>query len=59
MSEDLPRRINRLEVDITMPLPASHPERVMLESAAHGCPVFRSIHPDIDVVLHWTWQGDE
>ena len=55
MSADQPRRISRLELDITMPLPASHPDRPILENAAHTCPVHHSIHPDIEVVMNWTW----
>lgn len=56
MSDDLPRRISRLELDLQIPLPASHPDRKLLESAANGCPVHHSIHPDIDVVMNWTWR---
>jgi uncharacterized OsmC-like protein len=55
MSDDLPRRIKRLELDLAIPLPASHPDRKILESAARGCPVHHSIHPDIEVVMHWAW----
>jgi putative redox protein len=56
MSEDQPRRVKRLELDLAMPLPGSHPERKLLESAARGCPVHHSIHPDIEVVMNWIWQ---
>ncbi len=56
MSEDPPRRVKRLELDLTIPLPASHPDRKLLENAAHGCPVHHSIHPDIEVVMNWIWQ---
>ena len=56
MSADQPRRISRLELDISMPLPASHPERKLLESAARGCPVHHSLHPDIEVVTNWAWR---
>ena len=56
MSDDQPRRIKRLELDLRIPLPASHPDRKVLESAARGCPVHHSIHPDIDVVMNWIWQ---
>ena len=56
MSADTPRRISRLELDIDMPLPADHPDRPLLESAARGCPVHHSIHPDIEVVMNWTWR---
>ena len=55
MTEDQPRRIKRLELDIAVPLPASPPERKLLESAARGCPVHHSIHPEIEVVMNWTW----
>jgi putative redox protein len=56
MSADAPRRISRLELEIGMPLPGSHPDRPLLESAARGCPVHHSIHPDIEVVIRWSWQ---
>lgn len=56
MSEDLPRRIVKLEVDLDMPLPADHPERKVFEAAARGCPVHHSLHPDIEVVMQWTWK---
>lgn len=56
MSEDLPRRIVKLELDLAMPLPADHPERKVFEAAARGCPVHHSLHPDIEVVMNWTWQ---
>jgi len=55
MSADQPRRISRLELDITVPLPANHPDRPILENAAHTCPVHHSIHPDIEVQLNWSW----
>ena len=56
MSEDLPRRISRLELDLDIPLPGNHPDRAVLEAAARGCPVHHSIHPDIEVVMNWAWQ---
>ena len=55
MSLDQPRRISRLELDIDIPLPASHPDRRILESAARSCPVHHSIHPEIEVVMKWKW----
>jgi uncharacterized OsmC-like protein len=57
MSEDAPRRISRLELDIDMPIPASHPDAKLLVSAANGCPVHHSIHPDIDLKMNWRWSG--
>lgn len=55
MSDDQPRRVKRLELDLQLPLPATHPDRKLLESAARGCPVHHSIHPDIEVVMNWLW----
>ena len=55
MTEDLPRRIKRLELDLQLPLAAAHPDRKLFESAARGCPVHHSIHPDIEVVMNWIW----
>lgn len=56
MSEDLPRRIAKLEVDLDLPLSADHPERKVLEAAARGCPVHHSLHPEIEVVMNWSWK---
>jgi uncharacterized OsmC-like protein len=56
MSEDSPRRISKLELDLAIPLPADHPDRPLLESAARGCPVHHSIHPDIKIVMNWNWK---
>ena len=55
MSTDTPRRISKLEVDLRMPLPESHPERKLLESVARGCPVHHSLHPDIVIDFNWFW----
>lgn len=55
MSDGQPRRISRLEMDLAMPLPGSHPDRKLLESTANSCPVKQSIHPDIEIVMNWAW----
>lgn len=52
-----PRRIGKLEVVISVPLPADHPDRKMLEQAALSCPVKHSLHPDIEVPITWNWIG--
>lgn len=57
MSADLPRRIERLGLEISMPLAEDHPERKFLEAAALACPVQHSIHPDIVVEIQWHWNG--
>ena len=56
MSEELPRKIAKLLVEVYMPIPEYHPERRILQSAALSCPVQYSIHPDIEVPIQWYWQ---
>jgi putative redox protein len=48
MSADAPRRIARLPVRVKLPFRPSPEDQRLLEAAGHGCPVHRSIHPDID-----------
>lgn len=57
MSSDTPRRIVRLPVKIWVSLPANHPERELFEKAAHGCPVHKSLHPDIALPIEFIWEG--
>ena len=57
MSSDPPRRISKLTVTLEIPLPADHPERKALEGAAMGCPVHRSLHPDVEKDVHIEWTG--
>lgn len=57
MSEDSPRRIVRLPLTITLPLPPDHPDRRLLEATALGCPVHHSVHPDIEKPVTFLWQG--
>jgi len=57
MTSELPRKIARLEVDLDMPLPSDHPRAKALEKAALGCPVHRSLHPDVEIPVNWNWSG--
>ncbi|HVY60908.1 MAG TPA: OsmC family protein [Planctomycetota bacterium] len=43
-----PRRIGRLPVVFDMPAGLTPEQRRKLEAAANGCPVKRSLHPDVD-----------
>jgi hypothetical protein len=38
-----------------MPVPKTAETATLLENTARGCPVHRSLHPDIDrpIVFHW------
>jgi uncharacterized OsmC-like protein len=57
MTTEGPRRIRSLRTVLTLPLPTDHPQRVLLENAAHTCPVHKSLHPDIDAAIEFVWAG--
>ena len=51
-----PRRIVRLEITIQMPNNNyTDKEKKLLEAAAHGCPVGKSLHPDLEEVVKINW----
>ncbi|WP_022655823.1 OsmC family protein [uncultured Desulfovibrio sp.] len=56
MSAD-PRRIGKVEVSFTMPnRPYSEKEKIVMERAAHTCPVHLSLHPDVEQVFTFNWR---
>jgi putative redox protein len=57
MSTDAPRRIVRLPVKIWISLPPDHPERALVEHAAHTCPVYQSVRSDIEMPIEFVWEG--
>ena len=57
MTKEPPRRIASLRTRLTIPLPADHPKRSLLEQAAHTCPVHKSLHPDIDAPIEFVYRG--
>ena len=57
MSADLPRRIAKLTIESVVPLPADHPERAALEAAALNCPVYHSVHADLEKAVSFRWVG--
>ncbi|WP_009964159.1 OsmC family protein [Verrucomicrobium spinosum] len=57
MTSAPPRRIERLPVVVTIPLPQDHADRELLEGAARGCPVHRSLHPDVQAPIEFVWNG--
>ena len=56
MSASPPRRISRLAIAIEMPIAEDHPQSEMLKNAALACPVHKSLHPDVEVPINWTWK---
>lgn len=55
MSTDAPRRIVRIRTEVWIPLPRRQDPDGVLERVALGCPVHRSLHPDLDkpIIFHW------
>jgi putative redox protein len=50
-----PRKIQRLTVRIRVPHAPGPADREKLERAAHTCPVHRSLHPDVQIPIEFTW----
>ena len=57
MTTKPPRRIQRLEVSVTIPLPETLPSRATLEEAALNCPVALSLHPEIEKTVTFSWSS--
>jgi putative redox protein len=55
MTATPPRKIERLVVRIHIPRPISPENREKLIRAANTCPVKKSLHPDIDIPIEFTW----
>jgi putative redox protein len=49
------RRIGSLAVTIHVPHHISEGHRQRLERAAHTCPVHKSLHPDVQMPIQFTW----
>ena len=52
-----PRRIARIETEISVPLPANNQHIQALEACVLGSPAMLSLHPDIEVPITWNWVG--
>ncbi len=50
-----PRRVAKIEVSVTLPKNVDEKERLILERAGNNCPVAKSVHPDIELVLKYDW----
>ena len=55
MTSSAPRRIASLKAKIHVPHDVSAENRLKLERAAHTCPVHKSLHPDIEKPIDFTW----
>ncbi len=50
-----PRRIDKIEVVLSLPENVSVKHRKILENTANTCPVHYSLHPDIERVISFHW----
>ncbi|GAB2774304.1 OsmC family protein [Salinimicrobium soli] len=50
-----PRRISAIKVGITFPRTYSEKDQKILERAAKTCPVLYSLHPDIELDVHFSY----
>jgi putative redox protein len=51
-----PRRVAKIEVTISLPENINEKERLILERTGNNCPVTKSVHPDIELVLKYNWE---
>ena len=52
------RRIGRLACTVNMPRELDEESQKRLENAAHGCPVHKSLHPDVEAPITFVWGTD-
>ncbi|MEO8855343.1 MAG: OsmC family protein [Ginsengibacter sp.] len=50
-----PRRVSKIEVSVTLPSKTGEKERLILERTGNNCPVAKSVHPDIKLILNYHW----
>lgn len=55
MTSTAPRMIQQLAVKIHVPHSLSDENKQKLERAAHTCPVHKSLHPDVQSPIAFTW----
>ncbi|MBO0950641.1 OsmC family protein [Fibrella forsythiae] len=61
MSQDAPRRIVKIEIEMTLRAntadgsPVTEAQKTKLERIAHTCPVAISLHPDLEQAVSITW----
>ena len=56
MSQDAPRRIAQLDVDLLLPASLSAADRALMERTAHTCPVALSLNPEIRQEVRFIYQ---
>jgi putative redox protein len=52
-----PRRIGKIEVNIEFENILPEKDRAILERVGHACPVARSLAPELEQVINYTWKN--
>ena len=52
-----PRRVAKIEVKLKMPstLQLDEKDKTILERVGNNCPVIKSLHPDLEVIIEYNW----
>lgn len=50
-----PRRVIKIDVQVTLPIIDDPKNQIILERSGNNCPVAKSIHPDIELNLTYKW----
>jgi uncharacterized OsmC-like protein len=50
-----PRKVAEVVVNLKFPKSYDEKERLILEKAAHSCPVALSLHPDVKQTISFGW----
>jgi putative redox protein len=52
-----PRRVGKIEIDIkiTSDIVLDEKNKTILQRVGEGCPVKKSLHPDLEVVVNYIW----
>ncbi len=50
-----PRRISKIEIILNFPAGIDDKSRKILENTGRTCPVFYSLHPDIEKIIEFNW----
>jgi putative redox protein len=52
-----PRRVGKVEINIQFPstLQLEEKERIIFQRVGDNCPVKKSLHPDVEVIVEYIW----
>lgn len=51
-----PRRISKIEINLSFPSGIDEKSRKILENTGRTCPVMQSLHPDVEKVIVFNWE---